>query len=306
MKLRTASSDWVKVSRKLTAGWLLVSIFTSMVIPLSLALVPQSVSAQCPGGVCPPNFGGGSIVPPALPGFLPGLGSALGAINPFGGFGNFGGLYGLSPGARGLGGLGGGFGGGGSPGGGGLGGGGELFGGGGLGSGGLRDRLASGLLGNLLQNPMFMWLLIMLLQQLFSGIGRGGATPQTGAVDELPSVPGSIGPRRTGPRDSGTALGLPPTVPVPAVTYRVDASGLSPSSYTIRPGEFIRIVNTGNADRTLYSDPHDPARPTPGQITDSCGTLSPNQACSVYFTEAGVFGFHVHDTPAQRALVIVQ
>lgn len=303
----------MSIQRKLTAGWLLASVLLGSVLPTAFALTPLPVLAQCPGGVCPLQpggnfgFGGGGFGGGGLGGSSPfgGLNNALGslgALNPFGGLGNLGSLGGLAPGARGLGGLGGGFGGGGCPGGG-CGGG---LGGGGLGGGGLRDRLASGLLGNLLQNPMFMQLLIMLLQQLFSGIGRGGATPQTGAVDELPSVPGSIGPRRTGPRDGGTALGLPPTVPVPAVTYRVDASGLSPSSYTIRPGEFIRIVNTGNTDRTLYSDPHDPARPTPGQITDSCGILSPNQACSVYFTEAGVFGFHVHETPAQRAMVIVQ
>ncbi|TSC64037.1 MAG: hypothetical protein G01um1014106_287, partial [Parcubacteria group bacterium Gr01-1014_106] len=264
MKFHGISPKWTRAGKKLTAGWLIMYILISAIAPISFTLFPQEVFAQtCPGGNCPLQRGGGISIPPSNIG---GGGINFGR----GEFDQGGGLFG-----------------------------GGFFRGGGGGEG-LRGLLGGAIRG-LLKNPAMLLLLVTLLQQLFSGFGRGGATPQTGAVEEQPIFgSGSIGPTRTGSRDgSGTTPSF--SLTEPAVVYRLDESGISPSFFTIQRGQFIRIVNTANGNRTLYSDPHDPARATPGAVTDACGTLSPNQTCRVYFTEPGAFGFHVHEVPTQRA-----
>lgn len=168
--------------------------------------------------------------------------------------------------------------------------------GGGLGGG------LGGLFGRLFENPALLALLVILLTQLFQG---GGATPQEGPVEEQPPLPPGIGPQQTGPLSPIAAPGSV-LYPIPACAFRVTDAAITPASCTMQRGETLRIVNEAAGNRTIYSDPHDPAGAAPGNITEACRTLNPTHACRVTFQQSGTFGFHIHEVPQQHATVTVQ
>lgn len=120
-------------------------------------------------------------------------------------------------------------------------------------------RGLGGLLGNLLQNPMIMQLLMMLLmQQLFQGFGQqGGATPQTGSVDE--QAPQYANVNRPNQRQASNTYGggsQPSASPSPSSfsanqsLYLVENT-ITPTSAKITKGQKIIVYNTEEDQRIV-------------------------------------------------------
>ena len=280
---RPADYRDLPVPRKLAAGWLLTVFMTGTLLPAVLALAPLPASAQCgPGGCSPPVGARPPANPLAIGGALGLLGG--GALGIPGALGPLLGALGSRPPNLPPSGI-----------------------GGDQGQGGVGGALG-GMLGGLLQDPMMLLLLIMFLQQMFGGKG-GGSTPQRGPAEEQPPYFPDVGPQRTVPRDGAV-------VPPPAATtsplaestcaYIVSSTGITPPSCAMQAGASLRITNADTTSYTIYSDPHDPARATPGGVTSACSALAPNESCRVFFLRAGTFGFHDHNQPDRRATVIVQ
>lgn len=204
----------------------------------------------------------------------------------------------------------------------------EACGGGGGGGGGGLGGLFGGGQGGML---LFLLLLLQLLQQLFQGGGGGAQGP---GEEQPPARAPSVGPTKVGAPSRSSAVG-PPTLPgsvtlspfdfglggaptpggtstplasEPACVFKVSATAITtaPSSCTLRLGQFLRIINTDTVNHTIYNNPHDPARTTPGEVTAACGTLTPNELCRVFPKDRGTIGFHVHDNPTLHATATVQ
>ncbi len=84
----------------------------------------------------------------------------------------------------------------------------------------------------------------------------------------------------------------------------ITASGFSPTSITIKKGDYIWFVNKDSASHWPASNPHPTHTDLPG--FDALHALKTGEKYSYQFVKVGTWGYHDHLNPSVGGQVVVQ
>jgi plastocyanin len=129
--------------------------------------------------------------------------------------------------------------------------------------------------------------------------GMGMNTTANGTVKSNPTT--MIPPANTH-FSTGSEADVPPTGAVKEI--KISSAGFSPSTVTIKKGDYVKFTNTDSSSHWPASDPHPVHTGYPG--FDALNGLAQNEVYTFQFQKTGTFGFHDHLRPSNHGTVIVK
>ncbi len=132
------------------------------------------------------------------------------------------------------------------------------------------------------------------------GQGTTASTPSParglkGAADQS-NIPG------TAHYSDGSDVDVAPMPEV--IGVQITANGFSPSTVTVKQGDYVQFTNEDAAPHWPASNPHPTHTDLPG--FDAKKALATGESYRFQFTKIGTWGYHDHKNPSVGGTVIVQ
>ncbi len=118
-------------------------------------------------------------------------------------------------------------------------------------------------------------------------------------VNTQTNVKGDTGPDHFSPPGEADVMPTPEVLEI-----KITSSGFSPSTITIKKGDYVQFTNTDTANHWPASDPHPVHTDLSG--FDAKKGLKTGENYRYQFNKTGTFTFHDHLNPSWRGSVIVQ